>query len=137
MSIAISLPICTVEIWRSVVGFEDRYDVSNLGRVRSKDHAYMQVSRGGRPYLHTKRGRILKPGIASNGYPSVVLGRKNTKMVHRLVAEAFLGLCPEGYETCHKDGDRSSPRLDNIYWGTRSENNYDRWRHYREKATHV
>ena len=96
------------EIWKPVVGFEGLYDVSSEGRVRS--------------YRREPAPKLLKPGIASNGYPSVVLGRGNTRMVHRLVAEAFHGLCPLGCEVRHRDGDRTNPRADNLRWGTRSEN---------------
>lgn len=124
--------VCTVEVWRPVVGFESYYEVSNYGRVRSYDRTRVQLSHAGTPYLRTQKGRTLRPGLAGNGYPSVTLGRQNTRMVHRLVAESFLGPCPEEHETCYKDGDRKNSRLDNLYWGTRSDNNHDRWHHYRQ-----
>ena len=96
------------EIWKTipVPGFV-YYEVSNLGRVRSY-----------------RRGadRMLKPGLTSVGYYSVALGRGNTKLVHRLVAEAFIGPCPVGQEVRHKDGSRTNNRADNLEYGTRSEN---------------
>ena len=74
----------TNEIWKQVIGFP-RYEVSNLGRVRS--------------YTSSKnQGKILKQGTAHGGYKCVTLmsgtqrggGQRITKRVHRLVAEAFL-----------------------------------------------
>jgi len=41
------------------------------------------------------------------------------------VLEAFVGPAPEGHEGLHGDGDPANNRLDNLRWGTRSENNID------------
>lgn len=113
------------ERWLPVVGFPN-YMVSDLGRVRSLDH---EVWGGPRAGFYTKPGRLLKPGIASNGYPTVALGRGNTRTVHSLVAGAFIEPCPEGMEVRHKDGNRKNPRLANLEYGTRSENTKDAFRH--------
>lgn len=98
------------ERWRPVVGFENDYAVSDLGRVVS-------FRRGER--------RILRAGLTSAGYPSVVLGRRKTKLVHRLVAEAFIGPCPEGQVVRHKDGHRDNCGADNLEYGTRAQNMED------------
>ena len=109
------------ELWKPVVGFEGSYEVSNMGRVRSLDREWVQEARGGTFYLYKRKGQMLKPG-PSGGYPSVVLGRNNTRLVHRLVAEAFIGPYPEGQEVRHKDGTRANPCLYNLEYGTRSQN---------------
>lgn len=110
----------STEEWRPVVGREDEYHVSDQGRVKS-------FVRGA--------PRLLKPGGRYPCYPSVVLGRGNTRSVHALVAEAFLGPRPKGQEIRHLDGDRSNPRLANLAYGPRSENNFDRVQHQRYKFT--
>ena len=106
------------EEWR-VLPSNSTYEVSSLGNVRSRDHL---VWGGGVMGFYTKPGRDLKPGIASNGYPTVALGRGNTRTVHSLVAEAFLGPTPFGKEIRHGDGNRENPKLDNLSFGTRLDN---------------
>lgn len=114
------------ENWLPVTGFEDFYEVSNLGRVRSLDRI---VRRGpdGSGYT-VSPGRIRKLALNTNGYPCVPLsvdGRQHMKQVHRLVAEAFLGNPGNGMEVCHIDGDRTNAALDNLRWDTRSGNHLD------------
>jgi hypothetical protein len=53
--------------------------------------------------------------------------------VHVLVAAAFLGPCPDGQEVRHLDGDKLNNCLDNLIYGTRSENNLDTVRHGHHK----
>ncbi len=67
----------------------------------------------------------MRPGVASHGYATVSLGRDNSKTLHSLVAEAFLGPCPKGQEVRHKDGLRTNHEASNLEYGTRSQNNID------------
>ena len=103
--------------WRSVVGHSG-YEVSSDGQVRSVERAV--VHKDGR--VRRFKGKLLSPGIASNGYPTVAIGKHNSRTVHSLVAEAFIGPCPEGMEVLHADDDRTNPRLENLSYGTRSRN---------------
>lgn len=114
-----------LEIWRPVVGYEGLYDVSSLGRVKSLE----RLSLSGKHI----RERILKP-LSTAGYPGVTLHRERIQTrhyVHRLVAAAFLGPCPEGQEVRHKDGGRDYPGLSNLEYGTHTENMQDMIRHGR------
>lgn len=110
------------EKWKPVIGFEGRYEVSDLGNVRSVDRSWVQQARGGGFYLHCKKGQMLRPGVASNGYLTVMLGRHNSRTVHSLVAEAFIGPCPIGQEVMHADDNRQNPKLSNLSYGTRQQN---------------
>lgn len=59
------------------------------------------------------------------GYLAINLrqGNKQSKqLIHRLVLETFVGLCPEGMECRHLNGDATNNNLSNLRWGTRAEN---------------
>lgn len=106
-----------VENWRAVVepGFEAHYEVSSEGRVR-----------------RIQTGRVLRLGVHSKGYRSVVLsvaGVRRSVLVHRLVLMAFVGPPQPGQETRHVDGDRANNALSNLAWGTNAENYADRVGH--------
>ena len=75
------------EIWKKIEGFEDYYEVSNLGRVRRiGDYCNQNAS------WELKEYKILKPRIHNNGYLRVMFsvnGKHYDKYIHRLVAKAF------------------------------------------------
>ena len=75
------------------------------------------------------RWRRLKPHPQSRGHCTVDLGKRNTRFVHRLVLEAFVGPCPDGMECRHLDGNPGNNRLENLAWGTPKENAADSIRH--------
>jgi len=102
------------EIWKPVVGFEGAYEVSDHGRVRSLD----------RVVTHRLKGRILRPGIASNGYPTVAIGGKS-RTVHSLALRAFDRAPLKGEVTRHLDGDRKHSTLTNLKYGTPTQNRAD------------
>lgn len=113
------------EIWRPIIGYKDAYEVSSFGRVRSKNRIICRKN-GVRA---TCRGRVLKPGLGMNGYYwTVALGRGNTRTVHSLVAAAFLGSCPENQEILHGGSGSRDNRVENLYYGTHSQNSFDRYR---------
>lgn len=99
------------EIWKDVDGYDGVYQVSNLGRVKSKDH--FDCNRRNRI-----KGRILKPGIKRNGYMQVLLsdctGKAKNHYVHKLVIEAFIGKCPKDCEVNHIDEDKSNNNVTNL-----------------------
>lgn len=104
------------EEWRWVDGFETRYEVSNLGRVRSWFTCRNTLR---------KQPRVLKPWITNVGYPVVGLSAPEVKerfLVHRLVAQAFVPNPKEKPHVNHKDSNRANANADNLEWVTRSEN---------------
>ena len=120
----------TEEIWKPVVGWEGRYEVSSIGRVRSLPSVWKQKAKiTGRLYTYRKKGQMLRPGRASNGYYTVSLGRYNSHCVHRLVAEAFIGPRPSGFDVRHKDGGLIDNRVENLEYGTRLDNIQDAMKH--------
>jgi len=102
------------ENWNAVVGYEGIYQVSDRGRVQR-----IAGGRGAVPF------RILKTHTGKRRYTSVILSRDcrpRTYSLHRLVAEAFHGLVPEGCEVNHKNGNTHDNRADNLEWVSHTEN---------------
>lgn len=126
------------ECWLPVVGFEGVYEVSDQGRVRSLDRQVPHW-RGGTQF---SRGVVLRPVVKSSGRHFVTLSqgeRRVQRSVHRIVAEAFLGSCPESLEVCHWNDDPSDNRLSNLRFDTHSANVLDKVRngiHHEANKTH-
>lgn len=125
-------PCCPDEVWPSVVGHEETYDVSSCGRVRSISRWVPSPRGNGRRWVV---GRILKAAPSGRGrYRMVSLwtgGVQSPRKVHHLVAEAFLGPRPDGLEVCHGDGDPTNNHLWNLRYDTRAANSADTVRHGR------
>jgi len=67
------------------------------------------------------KGRALKPYLNKDGYHSVTVAGKKTK-VHRLLAEAFIPNPENKPEVNHIDGDKTNNAVTNLEWATASEN---------------
>ena len=106
-----------MEVWKPIKNYEAFYEVSNHGRVRSKDRTIkVPFGRSG-----IKKGRIVKPQLNSRGYLRVLLSNEVSKkyfFVHRLVAAAFIDN-PEGLPVInHKDFNPLNNNADNLEWTT-------------------
>lgn len=130
------------EQWQPIPGFEDLYEVSDLGRVKSV--ARRRAAKSGSTCAVAER--ILRQSTIPKGYKVVGLrkdGKTHPMRVHRLVALAFLGppptLCAfshplvsprhEQAMVCHNDGNPANNRLENLRYGTAAENCADRVKH--------
>lgn len=107
------------EIWKPVVHYEGFYEVSDFGRIRSIDRTILR-SNG-----HSVKniGKIKYIEINKYGYCTTCLnkpGSQKRKLIHRLVAESFLGI--DDRQIDHKNGNRSDNRLANLEYVTRVEN---------------
>ena len=96
-----------IEVWKPVEGFEDKIEVSNLGRVANLN------------YRRTGERRIVPQSLEVKGYHKVsfCIGSKvYTFKVHRLVAQAFIPN-PNGFkEVNHKDENKDNNCVDNLEW---------------------
>ena len=98
------------QIWRPVAGYEGRYEVSNLGEVRS---------------INTNK--VLTGVPTKDGYIRVRLwngSKYKSRMIHCLVAEAFIPLpdTEQQYEVDHIDNNVAHNSVDNLQWLTHDQN---------------
>lgn len=110
--------------WKPIPEWEGYYEVSTQGEVGSVDRLVSDGSKF--------RGKLRSLKIGKNGYVYTSLyrgGQAKYGTVHRLVALAFHGPCPDGYDVCHRNGVRADNRPENLYYGTRSQNNLDKRAH--------
>lgn len=108
------------EIWKPVVGFEDFYEVSNLGNVRRKKSKRLRAISHTSLYSH-----IL---LSANG-------KHTTLRVHRIVAEAFLPRIDGKPHINHKNGNKNDNRVENLEWVSQAENNLHAYRTLHRKPT--
>lgn len=94
------------EEWNPIPSLDGEYFASTLGRIaRVSDQKLMRF-------------------VMNDGYLYVAIDGKNHR-AHRLVAEAFLGPCPDGLQVCHINCIKHDNRIDNLKYGTPSENALD------------
>lgn len=110
------------ETWKAIDGYNGLYEVSNCGRVRSLDRVVHH------PRYHNKRirGQSMKLRTDIHGYLYVGLssdGAQKMLKVHRLVLIAFVGEPAKNAVCMHLDNDPKNNRVNNLRWGTISENN--------------
>jgi hypothetical protein len=111
------------EIWKPIIGWEDTYQVSSWGRVRSLPRIVKSRSPNGR----LMKGKIRTPNLRSHGYIQFNLYDKENKKfkaknLHRIIAEAFIPN-PENKKCInHIDANPSNNALSNLEWCTHQEN---------------
>ena len=97
-----------MELWKDIKGYEGKYQVSNIGRVRNTSGKVLTQKTQNRGYRHV---------LLSNGK-----GKFKSKLVHRLVADAFVPN-PNGFPIVnHIDENKKNNCSNNLEWCTQSEN---------------
>jgi hypothetical protein len=103
----------------SRIGLSDKYEVDTEGQIYSND------------YNHTGKRKVLKQYMDQDGYPYVMLnidGKRYKRVVHRLIAAAFLPQIEGKSQVNHKNGIRHDNRVENLEWVTSQENILHSWR---------
>ena len=119
------------EIWKDIEGYENKYQISNLGRVKSLYLINRQAT--------IPREKILSPGHNLQGYLFVTLS-KNGKLskhlsIHRLVAKHFIPN-PNNYPVVnHINGIKTDNCVENLEWCTQKYNIQQSYKNGQQKPT--
>jgi len=118
--------------WEWVSGFTNSFQICRQTQeIKSVERIITYQGRWG-IVSQPIRERIRIPTLdIRTGYLVIMLsknGRKKNYYIHRLMLETFVGPCPEGMEACHKNDIKTDNRLENLYWGTHSDNSKDAWK---------
>jgi hypothetical protein len=118
-----------METFAPVPGYEGFYEVSNLGTVRSVERT-IDCKRCG---LRKFDAKVLSAKHHNKGYLKVSLykaGSAKTYFIHRLVLHAFKGQPPADKPYArHLDGNPKNNRLENLDYGSQTDNENDKRNH--------
>lgn len=122
------------EIWKDVIGYEGLYQVSNFGNVKSCRRTIIRKNRSHGYNKYPVSEKVLTPVNQGNGYYRVRLQKgvdSKFKLVHRLVAEAFIPNPDNLPCVNHKDENPSNNSMNNLEWCSYYYNN-----HYNNATAH-
>lgn len=109
------------EEWKDIIGYEGRFKVSNLGRIKSLSRKVHRRNNS----VHLTKDLIKKQRITKHGYLTVFLSINKDyshKFVHKLVAIHFIDNPEKKPEVDHKFGCKLDNRYFSLRWATVSEN---------------
>ena len=115
------------EQWRDIDGYDGAYQVSDIGRVRSRKSGEWKVVKQEKTTLNYSQVCLYKNGKGKRFY------------VHRLVAQAFIPNDDDSKTIInHRNSIRDCNRVENLEWCTQQYNNtYNDKHHKCKRRTHI
>lgn len=113
------------EVWKDIEGYEELYQISNLGRTKSLGRTIERTGPKGNKFYRTYPEKILICHKDLKGYYRTNLalnGRNTTVKIHRLVAQAFIPNPENKPQVNHINGNKKDNRVENLEWTTNNEN---------------
>lgn len=110
------------EFWIDIKGYENQYQISNFGKIKSLDR--IVIDKNGRRMIY--KGKILSPikSNRKNNYYLFVILKRKINYIHRLIAENFIEN-PNKYQVVdHINEDTTDNRIENLQWVTMEYNTY-------------
>ena len=114
-----------LDYWKDIPSLDYKYQASYMGFIKRKKFTIPHPHSG----TITISEKFLVQKYEKDGYKTIRTmynKKRRVKKVHRLVAEAFLGSCPDGMQCCHNNGIHYCNRGSNLRWGTPKENAQDK-----------
>jgi hypothetical protein len=115
-----SLPM---EVWENIPNYENSYQVSNMGRIKS----LTRIIENKKGQIQKYKGKILSPRLSNRGYYQIALSENNKTSlfsVHRLVMLSFVG--PSDLLVDHIDRNSKNNKLENLRYVSTQENSFNR-----------
>lgn len=100
-------------IWKTIRGFDGRYEISNMDTVRAKGKTFIQHNEDGSEIARTMPPKNITVYVDNVGYKTCRLANEGYR-IHRLKYEAFVGDIPEGGIVDHINRNRLDNRLENL-----------------------
>lgn len=131
LNLCVKVECIVEEIWKDITGYEEYYQVSNYGNVRSLDRTITCYRKDGSYYEFIRRGKLLRRCPTNGGHLCVTLAKdnqNNTVQIRHIMAQEFLGSTERLPLMSYIDKDPTNLKLNNLQFITFEDLPGEIWR---------